>query len=129
MNSAFGFRPSFGLRISDLGLRICALPVRPLPSRAPPQNFIGLLARNAFVKRLVAHHHRRGAATAETLDKFNRKLAVFGRLRSVPVRIERKFGTKVPVQFISATQRTTQRPANPEVVLAHRALVEHWIER
>jgi hypothetical protein len=50
---------------------------------ARPHDFFGPLFRHAFIKRVVAHHHRRGAAACQALDKFNRVFAVSSGLRTV----------------------------------------------
>ena len=84
---------------------------------------------DAFVKIVVAHHHRRGAATGETFDEFDRELSVLRRLRAMLVRVETQFPTKMLVEFIRATQRAAQRPANLDLIFAHRLLSEHRIKR
>src|SRR5262245_38997879 len=63
-------------------------PCRAAKSFATSDDFVRLRVVDTFVKILVAHHHRRAAATGETFDKFNRELAVSRRLRAVRVSVE-----------------------------------------
>ena len=68
---------------------------------------------DAFVKVVVAHHHRRGAATGETFDEFDRELSVLRRLRAVRVRVQAQLLAKMFVQFIRrrpARSSTSGRP-------------------
>src|SRR5678816_1676227 len=60
-------------------------------SFALPQNLVRLRSRYAFVEILVAHHHRRGAATGEAFDKLDRETAVLRRLQAVRVGVESEF--------------------------------------
>ena len=85
--------------------------------------------RNTFVKIIIAHHHRRGAATGEALDEFHGELSVRRRLRAVLVRIQTEFLAKMFAQFIRATKRATQCAANFDLIFAHRLLPQHRIKR
>jgi len=76
-------------------------------SLALQDDFIRLLRRNALVEILVDHHHRRGAATGQALDKFKRELAVLGRLRSVRGSIEAEFLAEMIAQRVAATKGAT----------------------
>jgi len=98
-------------------------------SFAASQNFIGFCMIDAFVKFVVAHHHRGGAATGETFDEFDRELSVLRRLRAVRVRFQAQLLAKVFVEFIRAAQRAAQRPADLDLIFAHRLLLEHRIKR
>jgi len=49
-------------------------------------NLVRLLRSDPFVEIVVAHQHRRGAATGQALDEFNRKFPVLGRLDAGPGR-------------------------------------------
>ena len=77
-----------------------------------------LLLRDAFVKVLVAHHHRRGAAAGEAFDEFDRELSVLRGLQAVRVRIQPQLLAKMFVQFVRAAQRATQRAANLDLIFA-----------
>ena len=77
----------------------------------------------------VAHHHRRAAATGETLDELDGEFSVLRRLQAVRVRIKAELRAKVFVQFVRTTERTTQRAADLDLMFARRRLTEHRIER
>src|ERR1039457_4771584 len=104
-------------------------PCRAANSFAIPRNLVRPSVRNTFVKRVVAHHNRGGAATGEAFDEFDRELSVLRRLRAVRVRVQTELVAKMFVQFISAAERATQRPADLDLVFAHRLLPEHRVKR
>src|SRR5687768_18538468 len=54
-------------------------------------DLLGLIVRDSFVERLVAHHHRRGAATREAFDKFHGDFSIGTRLRPMTVPVHSQF--------------------------------------
>jgi hypothetical protein len=76
-------------------------------SLAAPHNFIRFLVRNAFMKCVIAHHDRGGAAACQAFDKFDGVLAIFRALRAMHVGIQAKAFAEVLVQFVRTTQGAT----------------------
>src|SRR6185503_9809357 len=101
----------------------------PLPLPATVQDLIGFFRGDAFVKLFVAHQHGRGAAAGEALDKFDRELAVRGRLGAMSVRIEPEPAAEMLVQFGRAAEGATQGATNLEDMFAGGLLAEHGIKR
>ena len=100
------------------------------PSLGPIlQNFVRTLIGDAFIKRIVAHHHGRGAAACEAFYKFDGVFPVRRCLRSMGFMVEAEFVAKMLVQFAGASQRATERAANLDLSFAHGLAAEHWIER
>jgi len=96
---------------------------------AIPHNLVSLSRRDALIKLIADHQHRRGAATGEALDKFHRELAIRRGLRTRLLRVQAELLTKMPVQLIRAGERAAQRAANANLVFALRLLPEHRIKR
>jgi len=84
---------------------------------------------DGFVEVVVHHHHRCGAATGEAFDEFDRELSVLRRLRAVRMRVQAQLLAKMFVEFIRTAQRAAQRPADLDLIFAHRLLPEHGIKR
>ena len=74
--------------------------------------------RDTFVEILVAHHHRRGAATGQAFDEFDRELSVLRRLQAVRVRVKTELRAKMFVQFVRTAERATQRAADFDLIFA-----------
>jgi len=81
------------------------------------------------VEIFVAHHHRRHATAGKALHELDRKLAVLRRLQTMRMRVETKLGAKVFVQLVRAAERTAQRAADFDLMLARRGLAKHRIKR
>src|SRR3989442_13702957 len=89
-------------------------------SAAFGQNLIGSARRYVFMKRIVAHHHRRGAAASQALDKLDCIFAIGRGLRTVLVRIQPELVAKMLAKLVSAAQRAAQGPADPQMIFADR---------
>src|SRR5437899_7674654 len=72
------------------------------------QNFVRKLRLNTFIKVVIAHHHRRSAATGQAFDKFDRKFPVRRRLQAVLLRVEAELLAEVFVQPARTAQRATK---------------------
>src|SRR6185503_8823393 len=92
------------------------------------KNLIGFSRAHSLEKLVITHHHRRGSTTGQAFDEFDREFSVFGRLRSMLLRVQAQLRAKVLVQFVRATQRATQCPADPQMTFARRSRLEHRIE-
>ena len=57
------------------------------------EDFRGLLLRDALVQDVVAHQHRRGAATRQTFDELDGNMAILAGLRAVGVRVQTQLVT------------------------------------
>jgi hypothetical protein len=53
---------------------------------------------------MVAHHDWGSSATGQAFHKFNGETPIFGRLRTVLMRVEPKLCAEVLVQFMRATK-------------------------
>src|SRR5436190_9146523 len=104
-------------------------PCRATKSFALLQKLVRLRVADAFVKIIVAHHHRGGAAACEALDKFDRVFAVLRRLRAVRVGIQTQALTEMFVKFAGAAERAAQRAANLQMKFAERLAPEHRVKR
>src|SRR5690606_5803564 len=94
------------------------------PFRETVEDAIHFLDREVFVVALVDLHHRSGAARGQTLGRSQRHLAVRARLpRATAEALLAMFENA-----IRAAERTGERAAHPDLVLADGLLVEERVE-
>lgn len=92
-------------------------------------NLVSLRCADAFVKILVAHYHRRAAATGETFHELDRELAVLRRLQTVRVRVETELRAKMFVELVRAAERAAQRATDLDLIFPGRLQPKHRIKR
>src|SRR5438876_11964892 len=100
--------------ISDLRFTSCT----DFCSLASAHNFIRVRLAHAFIKVVVAHQHRRRAATGQAFDELDGELAVLRRLQAMLVRIQAQLLATILVQLVAASERTTQRAADLDLIPA-----------
>src|SRR5580765_557767 len=98
-------------------------------SSAVSQNLICAFFRNSLMKHLIAHHHRRRAATREAFDELDRMLPILRRLCAVLFRVQTQLFAEMLMQLIRPSQRATQSAANTQVVFTHGPQMQHWVKR
>ena len=91
-------------------------------------NLVRLLRSDPFVEIVVAHQHRRGAATGQALDEFNRKFPVLGRLDALGARVQAELAAEMFVQPVGTAERATQGAADSDLISAGWFRVEHGIK-
>src|SRR6185369_3876643 len=107
----------------------CHVGVELLNSFTLRHYFIRLRLADAFVKVVVAHHHRCGAAASQAFDEFDRELSILRRLQTVRVRAEAQLLAKMLVQRIRTAKRAAQRAEKLDLVLPDRLLPKPRIKR
>src|SRR5688500_14964902 len=102
-----------------------------LTSARPPrrgrelvENLVNLLGRQRFVVGLVDLHHWCGTTRGQALRRAQRDLTVRRRLPDA----DTEALLAMLENLVAASQRTRERAADPDLVLARRVLVEQRIE-